>query len=285
MVNRACRQMVLLSLFAVLAACGGTAGGAATSEDAPVTIVDHARDVGQTNDFLRLLFVPSGVKPTSLGLPSALRIFLTASDLFRPPMPLGAVTNYPGLVNRDDQDLVALRCTPSDPAKVEPTLATWPNVFAKMQSDFAAQYTCPPQAGVPENDLYCLVKDYADNPNATVAVSLQQALTLGATLFADASRADALRRRYGIYPAFSGLGYAVKGSGSGTPMGAGEALQRSVAPEYLLKNASLADAGCFCLIVPPYNGRSADPLDVDFVAQRGGFGECMSTNRLANAQR
>ncbi len=99
--------------------------------------MDHARDVGQTNDFLRLLFVPSGVKPTSLGVPSALRVFVTASDFFRPPMPLGTVTDYPGLVNRDDQDVVALRCTPSDPAKVEPILATWPNVLAKMQSDFA----------------------------------------------------------------------------------------------------------------------------------------------------
>ncbi len=283
MVNSVYRQTVLVSLLAVLAACGGTAGGTTSSDEAPATVVDHSRDVGQTNDFLRLLFVPSGVKPTSLGLPSALRVFATASDFFRPPMPLGTVTDYPGLVNRDDQDVVALRCTPSDPAKVEPILATWPNVLAKMQSDFA-QYTCPPQAGVPENDIYCLVKDYVDDPNATVAVTLQQALMLGATLFADAGRTDALRRRYGIYPAFSGLGYAVKGSGSGAPMGAGEALQRSVAPEYLLKNATLADASCFCLIVPPYNGRSSDPLDIDFVAQKGGFGECTSASRLADTR-
>ncbi len=92
-------------------------------------------------------------------------------------------------------------------------------------------------------------------------------------------------KRYGIYPAFSGLGYAVKGSGSGAPMGAGEALQRSVAPEYLLKNTTLADASCFCLIVSPYNGRSSDPLDVDFVAQKGGFGECTSASRLVEARR
>ncbi|HUI24992.1 MAG TPA: hypothetical protein VL403_02820, partial [Candidatus Kryptonia bacterium] len=225
------------------------------------------------------------VTPDHLGGPNAFRVFAAATSFVDPPLPLTEVVDYPGLVDQPDQDLIALRCMPSDPAKAGPILATWPNVFDALRSDFAASYACPPSPGSAENAVYCMAKDFVDTPSATVVVSLAAALNLGVTLFADADRAEVLRRRYGIYPAFSGLGFAVKGSGDGQPLSAVDILRRSVTPEYLLRNVSLRDGGCFCLRVPPYAGRETAALDVDFIVQRGGFGECATVPRLEYAQR
>lgn len=265
--------------------CGGSvAAGTEAGPQAPATVTDRSRDVTQTNDFLRLIFVTSQVKPDHLGGPNAFRVFAAATAFVEPPLPLADVVAYPGLVDQPDQDLVAMRCMPSDPTKVDPILATWPNVFDAVRSDFAPTYTCPAPSGSAENAVYCMVKDFIDAPSATAVVSLAAALNLGVTLFADADRAEVLRRRYGIYPAFSGLGFAVKGSGDGQPMPAVDVLRRSVTPEYLLRNVSFRDGGCFCLRVPPYAGRETAALDVDFIVQRGGFGECATVPRLEYAR-
>jgi hypothetical protein len=84
-----------------------------------------------------------------------------------------------------------------------------------------------------------------------------------------------LQRNYGIYPAFAGTGYSVKDSyylSSSQPMTSQQILVKSVSSEYVLKNATLATAGCRCISVPPYAGRANDPLDPDFIAQSGGDG-------------
>jgi hypothetical protein len=58
-------------------------------------------------------------------------------------------------------------------------------------------------------------------------------------------------------------------------------LVKSVSSEYILKNVSLAEAGCRCISVAPYPGRSNDPLDPDFISQAGGDGTCKAVDRLA----
>jgi hypothetical protein len=58
---------------------------------------------------------------------------------------------------------------------------------------------------------------------------------------------------YGIYPAFTGLGFTVWGSSAGgatVPMLTAGILRNSVVPEYLLKNATLEEANCRCVQVP-----------------------------------
>src|SRR3984957_4680342 len=92
-----------------------------------------------------------------------------------------------------------------------------------------------------------------------------------------------LQDNYGVYPAFSGTGYSVKDSYSldSEPMTSQQILVKSVSSEYILKNVSLADAGCRCISVAPYAGRSSDRLDPDFVSQAGGDGICKSVDRLA----
>jgi hypothetical protein len=91
-----------------------------------------------------------------------------------------------------------------------------------------------------------------------------------------------VRRIYGISPGFSGLGYTIRGSQSGPPYVAQKSLREAIVPEYLLPNSPLAELGCACIIVPPYPGRSQDPLDPRFVAERGGP-ECPKVDRLRPA--
>ncbi|MFI5322829.1 MAG: hypothetical protein ACHQ6U_04700 [Thermodesulfobacteriota bacterium] len=53
--------------------------------------------------------------------------------------------------------------------------------------------------------------------------------------------------------------------------------------EYLVRNATIIEGGCFCIRVPPSEGREEDPLDPDFIMKNGGFGECNIVDRLGSA--
>jgi len=68
-------------------------------------------------------------------------------------------------------------------------------------------------------------------------------------------------------------------------MTAQEILVKSISPEYIQKNVPLAVAGCRCIRVPPYAGRSGGRLDPDFIAKAGGAETCIQVDRLAPASR
>jgi hypothetical protein len=82
------------------------------------------------------------------------------------------------------------------------------------------------------------------------------------------------------------MGYSVKDSYSidKQPMSSQEMLVKSVSSEYILKNVRLAEAGCRCIWVEPYAGRSNDPLDPNYISQMGGDGVCKAVDRLAAPQ-
>jgi hypothetical protein len=95
-----------------------------------------------------------------------------------------------------------------------------------------------------------------------------------------------LRSQYGVFPAFSGLGFSVKDSYflDTQPMSSGQLLVKSVSPEYVLKNVSLKEAGCSCISVAPYPGRAEDRLDPKFIAKAGGDGECKAVKSLRHVR-
>lgn len=133
--------------------------------------------------------------------------------------------------------------------------------------------------------MACFAKAFNDPPATSVPTSLAHTFSYAGTLY-DAGHtalAQWLQRNYGIYPAFAGTGYSVKDSYylSNQPMTSEQILVKSVSSEYILKNVSLAAAGCHCISVPPYDGRSNDRLDPDFIAQAGGDGVCKTVERLA----
>jgi len=279
----------VVTLMALLV-CGSSLLGCAASRPGPMRstaqaeasaaiITDRSRTVQPNDDVFRAIFLSPGAKPTVLGGPSARWVFFGATAFFRPPLSLAETVQFPGLVEEPTKDLVVLRCAPPAQA-AEPTLATWPNVFARIVADLEAKYTCPAPAGEAENEVYCLARGFTDEPSTIASAPVQRALGVGVAMLDDPARAEVLRRGYGIYPAFSGLGFSVKGSGDGAAMSGADVLRRSVTPEYLLRNVTLAAAGCTCISVPPYPGRETAPLDLDQVAREGGRGYCVEVPRL-----
>jgi hypothetical protein len=278
-------RSILLLGTACLAACGDDDGGRSAAVTAPVLTVDRSRDVEQTTDFLRLIFLPANVEPTTLGAPSAVRVFVAASTYFVPPLALAEVEAFLGVPDVATQDVIGMRCEPAAGDVLDARLATWPDVFAIVRDDLGGQYTCPPPSGAPpENAVYCIALAYHDEEDRIVAQPLASALEFGAEVFADTASADVVRRRYGISTSFSGLGLTVKGSASAQPMTAADILKAAVSPEYLVRNASLGDAGCRCIRVAPYPNRSMDPFDPRFIREAGGPGTCRSVPKLRFAR-
>ena len=119
-------------------------------------------------------------------------------------------------------------------------------------------------------------------------MSLAQTFTYAGTLFdADHTALAAwLKSNYGIFPAFSGIGYSVKDSYrlDTAPMTSQQILVKSVSSEYILKNVSLKEAGCRCISVPPYEGRSNRPLDPAFIWKAGGDGQCRVVPKLKTSR-
>jgi hypothetical protein len=276
----ACAAVTLLTC-----GCAAHRVSAVMAVPPPVVAADRAREA-LPNDYLRVSFLSPGTKVTSLSRPGALRAFATATPLYSPPLKLEELPYYSGLVNDDKNVLVAMRCRPPHPETVDALLATWPNVFLAIQRDVPLNPdACAAQPSDAATQAACFAKAFNDPPATAVPTALAHTFSYAGILYDSdhAALAKWLQDNYGIFPAFSGMGYSVKDSYSlsSQPMTSQQILVKSVSPEYILKNASLSDAGCRCISVAPYPGRSSDRLDPDFVAQEGGDGVCRSVERLA----
>ncbi|HEY2168173.1 MAG TPA: hypothetical protein VGJ30_00995 [Candidatus Angelobacter sp.] len=265
--------------------CAAHRAGTANLASAPVVISDSVREA-LPGDYLRVSFLPPGTPVTNLSRPGALRAFTTATALYSPPLKLADMPYYSGLVNDDAKVLVAMRCRPPHPEAVDAILATWPNVFLAVQRDVPLPSgACEAAPTDPATQMAYFAKAFSDPPATKIPSSLAHTFNYAATVY-DADHkplADWLQKNYGIYPAFSGMGYSVKDSYSidKQPMSSQQVLVKSVSSEYILKNVTLAEAGCRCISVAPYPGRSNDPVDPDFIVQAGGDGACKAVDRLA----
>jgi hypothetical protein len=256
---------------------------------APVVVSDSVRE-RLPNDYLRITFVPAGVSVTTLSRPGSLRAFATATPLYSPPLTLTDFPTYSGLINVDNEVLVAMRCRPRNPETTDAVLATWPNVFLAIQRDVSLN---PTECNTPPADVAtqvaCFAHAFIDAPAAAVPTALFHTFSYAATIYdgSHAALAQWLQSNYGIYPAFAGTGYSVKDSyylSSQEPMTSQQMLVKSISSEYVLKNVTLADAGCSCISVPPYEGRSNERLDPEFIVVAGGYGTCSTVNRLRVVQ-
>ena len=251
---------------------------------APVVVSDNVREA-LPNDYLRVGFLSPGTPVTTLSRPGALRAFVTATPLYVPPLKLADLPYYSGLVNDDTKVLVAMRCRPSHPETIDAVLATWPNVFLAIQRDVPlAPDACNGDSADPATQTACYAKGYSDSPATVVPTSLAHTFNYAGVLFDGnhVALAKWLQSNYGIFPAFSGIGYSVKDSYSidSDPMTSQQILVKSVSSEYVVKNVSLSDGGCRCISVAPYPGRSGDRVDPEFIDQAGGDGSCKAVDRL-----
>jgi hypothetical protein len=283
--------IVVMALSASSCDSGASAATPMPVQQPPAIITENSRDTSVTDDFLRLSFFnadPASV--TMLGGSSRKRVFAASSVFVTPPLTLGENAMFAGIPDRDNveetKDLFAMRCVQPDPKVVNPILATWTNLFSAIVADFsAAGFTCPPGPD-PQNTAYCEAKGFMDKPAASAVAAIANALTIGIGLQAlptsETNSNPFLATFYGISSAFSGLGFAVSG-GTGLPSEQytpSVTLQNLIDPEYLLNNVTLMQANCYCIAVPPYPGRKAGLIDVNFIKQVGKVGSCVAVSRL-----
>ncbi|MGA9672099.1 MAG: hypothetical protein WBQ94_23000 [Terracidiphilus sp.] len=273
-----------VSVVLLVSGCAAHRAAVVKAASAPVVVAESVREA-PPDDFLRVSFLSAGTKVTSLSRPGAVRAFATATALYAPPLKLEAFPYYSGLVNDDKSVLVAMRCRPQHPEKVDAVLATWPNIFTAIERDVPLDPgACNAKPVDTPTQVACFARDFSDPPASAVPTSLAHTFSYAGTLYDGdhAALAKWLQDNYGIYPAFSGIGYSVKDSYSlsSQPMTSQQILVKSVSSEYVLKNVSLSDAGCRCISVAPYPGRASDRLDPDFIAQAGGDGVCRPVDRL-----
>jgi hypothetical protein len=311
----------LLAVVIATIALGTTSEAQADPRRATATTVDNTRVSGPVggivleNDFARLIFVKPDAPVTNLGKTKNVyqgklvnaREFVSATILYQPPLPAIADARFVGGDAFSDQDLVAMRCRPSNPSELRAMVASWPNVFAEATSDLAdlMGYTpsdCPqdnpdldPRYPVDQR-VYCASETFSDQKNLLVPIALQNAVDTGATVFqftgtpflptGSTTGADVLFDLYGIGKGFSGLGYSVKDSfiqGSNVALTASQSLEQSVVTEYLALNVPLAAANCRCVRVRPYAGRDTSPLNWNHVWSKGRLasdGSCVTRARL-----
>lgn len=145
----------------------------AAAQTAPV-VTDAAVREALPNDYLRVSYVPASVQVTSLSRPGAVRAFVTATPLFTPALRVADLPAYSGLVNDDQNVLVAMRCQPPKPEAVDAVLATWPGVFLALQRDIplAANACNAPSADVP-TQLACYARGFTDMPGTAVPLVLE----------------------------------------------------------------------------------------------------------------
>jgi hypothetical protein len=297
--------LIAVALIAALAISGGwpvsKAQAAPPFQNTVAGVTDGSR-ADTYNDFLRAVWVDPGTAVTYIGRNDQyvknLRAFFTATSFLRPAVTVDQYVDLVGNVFQSQKDLVLMRCRPSSAQRhaLEPFLATWPNVFDAIVSDFDGTYSCPPVPTDGNNVIYCAALNYQTNyrdvAQSVFPVAMQNLFDIAGPLSATTVAAAALKTNYGIYPQFTGLGFTVDTSGSTPAMTPTMMLRYSVVPEYLLDNLPLTDAGCRCIQVGPYGNkknpdlRHGAPVDPDYVWQRGRLasgGACHQIRRLGRA--
>lgn len=286
----------LLVFFLTSVSCSTDVSSKEPGEEAPAIVTEKSRDTNETNDFFRILNFTTPVFPTGLGRPDAVKVFMGASIFFDPPVPIGKVGRYFGIPLRTDRDIFVVRCIPGNPKSLDAKLATWPNVFEIIEEDLSQNFNfmCPPDEMLDDdestlNQLFCMVDGFEDvgftnsRGQFLVSTTIENALSLGASLYDDTDISDQLESRYGMFTVFSGLGFAVNEALDNVVTSSAVVLQQSVVPEYLVNNTTFVNADCSCIHVQSGNWTENDLLDLDFVLQNGGFGECSTVNGLGFA--
>lgn len=252
-------------------------------EKSPAELSELSKNPALADDFLRFGFLAPGTVPTKLAAPTALRTFMTYSEFFEPAMPLEKAVRYVGLEPVASRTFLGIRCKGANLDVLDPRLAKWPKVFEAIEHDFGAKYTCPPTTNDPENQILCISRSFQAAPMTTVSEALANVYDVAAQITGDPVLQTAIRTDYGIDVGFAGLGLGVNGSGdSSFQFTAEHSLENAIVPEYLVRNASIAEAGCHCILVPSYSGRDQANLDPDFIWSVG-TPECTTVNQLPTA--
>lgn len=278
------RTYAICAFFAAVLASPFPSWGAT----APAIANQNSRNLAIENDFLRFIFVPTTASPpTMFGLPPRKRLFFQAANFLVPPLTVRQDITFPGLADNPTQTLYAIRCQPTAGSGVDPILVSWPNFFIAISEDFGSQgFTCPAPPGASgENQAYCIASQFMDVPQQYADRALVNTLKPGLALFkimvtgpVPPPPAPPPKARpfptlyYGAFPPFTGVGYAVYGSGDGHLLTAADTTTNLIVPEYLLNNVSLTQGNCHCIGIAPTPDparRLNSQLDMDVIWNQG----------------
>ncbi len=256
---------------------------------AAALISEHSRQP-RYNDFLRLIFANLPSPPVTLGAPAAYRVFFGATIFYQPPLTVAQIANFSGIPLHSDRDLYVLRCIPPPGSNADPTLAMWPNLISRILDDYDAN---PPVPGTPDEAIQKIAQSFDDLPSMVLTETLENALSVGkqffqkypqtgAQQFTAQQMQDQMSRRFGTFTAFTGLGYAAEGTASSPAFDAEQTMRSMVIPDFVLRNVTLAEAGCHCIVAPPaIRNRDQQELDPDFVLRRDNYGRCVKVKRIS----
>jgi hypothetical protein len=94
---------------------------------------------------------------------------------------------------------------------------------------------------------------------------------------------DQMSLRFGTFTAFTGLGYAAEGTAASPSFDSEQTMRSMVIPDFVLRNVTLADAGCHCIQVPStVPNRDQRKLDPDVILRRDNFGKCVKVSRTGD---
>lgn len=236
------------------------------------------KDEKNTNDFFRMFFLSKDSNFSGkLGRPDAERVFVAPSKVFSNPMPLGAAAKYLGNDYREIEDVYLLKCNPHDTRILDARLATWPNVFdliaEKVQMSEADCKTNSHKTD--EKMASCIASKYSATRAGTDAHDSLAYMFQGASELYNNNLDKLLKKEYGITKnSFIGTGHIVSGTGGGRRLGANDLLVDANIPEYLVKNVSISNASCKCIVVTPYNERQDQQFDISVFSGISDIGKC-----------
>ena len=252
---------------------------------APALVAQATRQPGY-NDFLRLIFanIPP---PTTVGGPGAYRVFFGATAYYEPPVTITQFANFSGIPVHEDRLLFAMRCIPPHGSAADPALATWPNLISRILEDYETNPPAPGSAGEAIDEI---AESFADPSSSILTQPLAYALGLGQSFFetysplgiSAADMQTEMSARFGTFTSFIGLGYAAEGTATSPSFNSAQTMDSLATPDFVLKNVTLAQAGCHCIEVPSaVPNRDQLKLDPDFILAHGGNGTCVEANLWA----
>jgi len=247
---------------------------------APALVAEATRQPGY-DDFLRLVFA-NIAPPTQLGGPNAYRVFFGATAYYEPPVTITQFANFSGIPVDPTVPLFAMRCIPPTGSIADPALATWPNLITRILEDYAAN---PPATGSVDEAIEEIAETFADPSSQVLTQPLAYALSIGEEFFENyesftaAQMQGQMSRRFGTFITYIGLGYAAEGTASSPTWDSAQTMNSLATPDFILKNVSLAEAGCRCIEVPStVPNRDNLKLDPNFISSHGGNGSCVEAN-------
>jgi hypothetical protein len=263
-----------------------------TSRSRAAALISEQTRQPRYDDFLRLIFANLSSPPTTLGAPMAYRVFFGATIFYEPPITIAQIAGFSGIPVHPDRDLYIFRCIPPRRSNADPALALWPNLISSMLDDYDEH---PPQPNTPDEALQRIAQSFDDTSSMVLTETLDNALNVGKQFFERYPRRgpqrfsakqmqDQMSLRFGAFTAFTGLGYAAEGTAASPSFDSEQTMRSMVIPDFVLRNVTLAEAGCHCIKVPmTVPNRDRRKLDPDLIVRRDNYGKCVTVTRTGAA--